>query len=803
MRLLVLVLGALSAPALAVDAPPVDRESAGRQLVEFGLRLDGELRLRPSTADLSNPLAPNADLGPTYLQADDIQGSLDTAIDLRGRAEIRQLGQSLRAERIQLDLVTSDLSAEGDVVLYRGGERYSGPSLKINLDTRRGEFESVDYEFPLMDGRGSASRVRFLGPSQTELVESDFTTCRPGEESWSLRSDRMVFDQISETAEAENARLAWEGLGSLPLPDISFATTNRRRSGLLAPTYSFTSRLGLDITTPYYVNISPDRDLTVFPRLITQRGLQMGSEYRYLTPRQSGILEVDYLASDRVFGEARSRGRLRHQHQLASNLALQIDVLRVSDDDYFTDFGGSLLEASQRTLPASALLTSSLAGWGLSLQVQEFQQLQDPAAPVVAPYSTLPRLAFGRSSQVRVGDDSLLNSLAPIADVLDWSASGEFAQFAHPTLLEAQRAVLRSSVAAPKQFGALTLTPRLSLHGTTVETTSAGSADGTFQKYRVQAANLGVFSNNAGVGESYSRFVPTLSLDSQLEFERELSVGGQGLRQTLTPRIFYAYAPFRDQSLYPVFDSAEANISLGQLFAEQPFVGDDRVADQNQITAGVQTRFLDDGTGQELLRAGLAQRYFLDDQRVVLPGQQARTGRESDLLAELGLQLGPSVSIDSFAQYTQQTSRWQAGLLTAQYTPRPGQTFSAAYRYARDAVNSVDLAMQTPISGRWYAVGRTAFSLQDRKVVDGSQQPGLIEALAGVEYNGGCWVVRVVGQRFVSSTNERNTAVFLQIELAGIARVGPDPLSALRQGIPGYRPVNQLRPPPAIGDAYQ
>jgi LPS-assembly protein len=63
--------------------------------------------------------------------------------------------------------------------------------------------------------------------------------------------------------------------------------------------------------------------------------------------------------------------------------------------------------------------------------------------------------------------------------------------------------------------------------------------------------------------------------------------------------------------------------------------------------------------------------------------------------------------------------------------------------------------------------------------------------LAGLEYNQDCWTVRLVAQRFAIATQQTSTGFFLQLELNGLVKVGSDPLTALRQGIPGYTKMNQ------------
>ena len=62
---------------------------------------------------------------------------------------------------------------------------------------------------------------------------------------------------------------------------------------------------------------------------------------------------------------------------------------------------------------------------------------------------------------------------------------------------------------------------------------------------------------------------------------------------------------------------------------------------------------------------------------------------------------------------------------------------------------------------------------------------------------------RRVAQRYVTGSTEATNALFFQVELNGIARVGADPLNALKRGIPNYRRINQLGPMPSNFDNFR
>jgi LPS-assembly protein len=92
-----------------------------------------------------------------------------------------------------------------------------------------------------------------------------------------------------------------------------------------------------------------------------------------------------------------------------------------------------------------------------------------------------------------------------------------------------------------------------------------------------------------------------------------------------------------------------------------------------------------------------------------------------------------------------------------------------------------DISVQWPIDGRFTALGRWNYSLANSKT---------LEAIAGVEYNADCWVLRLVYHRLATTTQQTNTSVYVQLELNGLARVGTSPLELLRRSLPGYTRSN-------------
>jgi LPS-assembly protein len=285
-----------------------------------------------------------------------------------------------------------------------------------------------------------------------------------------------------------------------------------------------------------------------------------------------------------------------------------------------------------------------------------------------------------------------------------------------------------------------------------------------------------------GAASTLSRTLPTASFDSGVIFERNTSLFGNAVTQTLEPRLFYVYTPYRDQSQFPNFDTSEADFNYPQLFSENRFIGQDRISDANQLTAALVSRYIEP-SGAERARLAIGQRYYLTKQRVAL-GPVSNQGR-SDLLLAANGRISQTTSAEVNMQYSENLRTLVRANYGARWQPAPMHVLNLQYR--RDVPNALeqfDVSGQWPLAQRWYGVGRVNYSLRDQKIA---------EALFGFEYKADCWVFRAVAQRTPTSAQAATTGLFLQLELNGLSRIGSNPLDALRSSIPGYQMINQPR----------
>lgn len=756
----------------------------------------------PTMPGFATPSAPKLkEEHPVFITADHVEGRSEEVNEAEGNVELRKYGTLLFADKLTYWPLEDEVDATGHVVLQQNTDEISGPHLRMRLSDQIGFFEEADYKFrkevinrfyrpidamttavsvttatgsaPLMmsvpagyglptttpprrpsDSYGHAERIDFEGENQVRLTEATYSTCKPSDKDWYLKADEFKLDYDDGEGTARSATLVFKEVPIFYVPAGSFSLNRERKSGLLPASFAASTKNGLDLTLPYYWNIAPNYDATFYPREMSKRGLQLGVEGRYAGYNYNGITRLEYLPNDKLEDRTRYAYNVLHTQNLGRGLTTSINWNGVSDDRYWQDFSSRLLQTSQTQLPRQVVLNyASGSWWNASTQLLRYQTLSpDPANPVARPYFIEPQINFsGRLSNIYKTDFSVL---------------GQYTNFSHPTQVDGGRAVLYPQLTLPYISPALTVMPKVGLHMT---------------QYALEHRTTGDPSN-------ISRVLPTFSFDSTVFFERDTKWLGTDYIQTLEPRLYYVYIPYKNQDSIPVFDSGIGDFNFAQIFNENRYTGFDRINDANQLTTGVTTRFLDGTTGAERFKAMIGQRYYFRQQRVTIPGETTRTDDFSNFLAAFNGTILPKTYVDAALEYNYHQSQTERFSVGARYQPDYAKVISGSYRFTRDAtgqgqVEQFDIAGQWPLTNRWYAVGRYNYSLRDKQA---------LETIGGVEYNAGCWAARAVVQRLTALAGTPNTTFFFQLELNDFASVGSNPIQLLRRTIPGYGKVNEM-----------
>lgn len=723
----------------------VARRGLGLVLVLGGMPLRAAEPPCPDTTPAPAPV-------PDEVASDDerIHISADSGeLDMRGRSmlsgdvELRQGDKRIQADHLEYDATTERFD-------LKGGVRYSDPTLTVSgadgsySPSLGAQFQGTEFSLAESGARGAAKSLRVDDDGKVTLDEVSFTTCPAGNVDWELESRRIDLDTRGRNGTSRGTRVRFKDVPIVYLPWMSFPLGPQRKSGFLFPEPGNSSRSGLSIPVPYYWNLRPNLDLLTTPTWFSRRGLDLGGELRYLTPRQRGSIDFNYLPHDQLFDDERTRLRWRHVAELPGEWRFRIDATDVSDTQYFEDFAlgpeGTSVPFTERLAEASYRDEH----WNVRAQFQHFQTIDEELLDTQRPYMRTPRVLASGDWDLGTG-------------AFTYGFDGEFVNFERDIGVTGWR---------------VDVAPRVGFDW---------SAPGYFVRpsagYRYTRYSLDDVA--PGTDDAPTRSLPFASLDAGLVFERASGSHGQR-RMTLEPRALYLYTPFREQSELPLFDTGLPDLNFVQLYRNNRYVGADRVNDANQLAMGVTTRLFDAASGTQYFAASLGQAYYFERPRVVLPYETPSTRDTSDFVAQVSVTAYKNWNLEAGLQWNPEDTRSERSHFRLQYRPSGDRVINLGYRAQHDRLEQAEISGAWPIGQRWNVFGRVVHSLRDDST---------LERFAGFEYKACCWRIRAVVRRFVSdSQGTQETGFQVQLELKGLASVGSDTSAFLGRSIRGYSP---------------
>lgn len=672
----------------------------------------------------------------------DLQVGAKPGAILTGGVLIRRDDRLAGADSAIYDPVTEALSLTGKVRYKDSTTSITSESAELSYSIGRIYFSGAEFVLGNGSSRGTAEEIEISRNGTLSLTEVNYTTCPPGSNDWLIEASDIKLDTRAGKGKAKNVTLRFQGIPILYTPRLTFPIGDARLTGLLAPEIGSAGRSGNEIRLPWYWNISENYDATITPRLLTDRGLMIGSEFRYLTKRNDGIVQFDYLANDSLFGDQRQHLSLQHRTLFDSGWRNTVDYRQISDDRYFEDLGGSLSSASITHLNRSAVFDYYGENWSFLGRVQDYQTIDEMIAPDDAPYRRLPQFRVSAQWPTR-----------PLG--LRYNIDGELVYFNRDIGVTGWRLNAMPQVSWPIERAGWFVNPALALQHT---------------QYDLE-------NTEPGQRSTPSRTLPTSSLDIGMILERSLG-GSKNHVQTIEPRLLYVHTPYREQSDLPIFDTIEADLNLVQLFRKNHFLGVDRVADTDQLSIGITSRIFDANSGKEIVTATIGQALYLSEQGVTFPGQPNITSDSSDYIAELRFLLFRNFNFDIGHQWGSGENGTTQSEARLQYRPADNKVLNLAYRFRRQSLEQTDVSMSWPLSKNWNFVGRYNYSLRDNKS---------LEQFFGLEYESCCWGLRLVSRRFVSTRDgTRDSSFGIQLILKGMTSIGTRADRLLERGILGY-----------------
>ncbi|HZX70418.1 MAG TPA: LPS assembly protein LptD [Rhodanobacter sp.] len=719
------------------------------------------------------------DSSPAYVNAQHVDSSNQSIYHLSGDVLMQRADQQLQADTLDYNETTTDYDARGNVRYQEAGQLLAASHMRGNTDASRGIADDVRYQMLQSRGNGVARQGHMLDAEHTRYSMATYSTCDVGHHVWEFRAKSISIDKTTGVGVARNATMRIGKVPFLYLPYFTFPTDDRRKSGFLYPTIGNTSRSGFEVSTPYYLNLAPNYDATLDPRYYSDRGALLGGEFRYLLPGSKGQLNVEYVPKDHGAndGLADTKGNSRYLINLSDSTQLWSGwrftgaYNHVSDSSYLYDYGNALSQTPVYQLSSGAALIGSGKWWGASLGATTYENTNPFATDSSLPYRQLPYATF--------------NLDVPLNRWLEAGVNTSAVMFRKSGYVEGQREDLYPYLTADFGSSAWFVRPKLAWRYTAYQLSNGYQDYGNYGR-------LGDGSTSPFTEKSPSRSLPIVSLDTGLVFDRSTSLFGSSYTQTLEPRLYYLYVPYRNQDNLPLFDTNLMSFDYWQLFSTNQFSGADRQMDANNLTAALTTRLLDDG-GVERVSASIGQIHYFSPQKVL-----GTDWTGSAYVAQLDVQLSDRWQLNSSYQWSPNSRNIEMASLGTQYRLGSNGILNFSYHYRRGLLEQYSASVVYPLFGNWRVLGAWTYA----PAVNASYNAptGTVDALLGVEYDSCCVTLRLVDRNYVnqsyygnipppsgSNTNQRDNAIMFEVVFKGLGSTGGqiDPL--LRRDILGYQ----------------
>jgi len=693
--------------------------------------------------------APPPNQQPSYIVGNQVDGQQTGLSTVTGDVQLDQGDRRVSSQKMIYNNDTGLAIVEKGVSYDSPKLMLTSPDGKYDTNKGTGTFNDSDFLLPLRNGHGNAKVFNSLDDTHSTLIGASYTTCPPGNTDWMLTAPAMNLDTGTNTGEAYDVTVHFLGVPVFWSPYLNFPISSDRKSGFIGSNMSFDVINGVELSAPYYFNLADNYDATLFPRIITKRGLDMGGEFRWLSPINDGLIYGDYLPHDQVAD--RERSQLLFKNNTTPDQFNTVSTLYqwVSDDNYFHDLSSNLSTNTASILQRHVRYTyDDEADWFLMSQFEDFQ--------VINPRTPPDRFAYRRLPQVVMDWTNNEDLTGP-----QYNLYGEAVRFQRDERIGAWRTDLKPSVSLPFTGAGAYFTPTLAWRLTDYDL----SGD-SFAYSRTTTVNVD--------DRHQSRALPIFDIDTGLFFQKD----GEEHTETLEPRLYYLRVPYRNQSQLPVFDAVQPEFSYLQLFSDNRFYGADRQSDANQLSYALTTRVLDSLTGAQIFQADLGQARYFSDRRVQLdPTAPPETSLYSDVVGDTLYNINQVWSVDYSQLWNPDTRQTDLSSVLLEYHPGYHQVINVGYLFRRPNLKQTDFSFAWPLAGNWGWVGHWTYDVANHINLD---------ELWGFEYDSCCWNFQIVHRHYLMPSQKYDNVFFFEFQLKGLGSVGRHLEDLLQRGILGY-----------------
>ncbi|TKB50917.1 LPS assembly protein LptD [Ferrimonas aestuarii] len=729
-----------------------------------------------------DPNAPAVDssTAPVNVQADTSRAIAGESAIFKGKVKLTQGNRAVTADTAEVQQLQQRVTAQGDLVFQDPQLTITADSLEADTANSQATLTNSKYWLHGQQVHGDAEQLELTPDNDIILSKGTFTTC-PGEEpDWELKADKIIIDSEEEWGKIYDAQVRVFNTPVFYLPYMTVPVSDKRKTGFLFPAFSTSTKNGVDLKAPFYWNIAPNYDLTLTPQMMSARGVWLAAEGRYLHETNAGQLNLEYINNDRLDSLLKNDNRYayawQHTSYLESGWRLHVNYSDISDDNYFNDFDSAISASTDNQLSRFGEASYFQDNWNVAVKVQDIKVLGDAQDP----FRVMPQVNYQYH-------------LPSFYGAADFQFDTELTHFSHEDSneLKATRWHMEPTLTLPYQTPAGGLTAELKLMQ-------------TLYQQDIPTNN----PNYDQLDSFVSRTLPQVRLHGQINFERETSFWSNSYRQTLEPQIQYLYVPYDDQDDIGVYDTALLQDDYDGLFRDRRFSGLDRIADANQFTLGVATRYFD-SRNEELLRLSVGQIFYLADSDVTLPNQSNQIQQSSSAMAaELDMKIQDDWFFTGSLQFDTDGGNTNKSEVSVDYRPGRDKLLQLSHRYVPELainettgevtdINQFGFRTTWPVAKDTYFVGNYYY--------DGNLSR-TIETFAGIQWESCCWAVRLTYDRHLNTNyndsgftdigqrDSYDTSWSLTFELKGLGSSGPLGVSDMQnEGLFNYRQPYYLR----------
>jgi len=677
----------------------------------------------------------------------------DRVANFSGNVTLIDKSQTIMADQLIFDRLLMQFNADGNIHYQNQSIDILADELSANKNDKSSVMLNTSYQLYGNPGHGSADELQINSKDGLSLLDSTYTTCIGDEPDWQIKASEITISADGSVGQAYHAQVRLFDVPILYLPYFTFPISKQRKSGFLYPKIVSSSNSGLEIETPYYWNIVPYMDATITPRYMSKRGMQLKTEFRYLTDLQSGNINIEYLNKDNAItsnDDARYLARLQHIGTFSDDFRAYLDYTTISDDNYLVDIGSKEYNANDAYLYQVGELSYFGENWQTTMKIQDFEILGNHQPS----YKTLPHIE--------------IVALQPFTFFSEQTLQGQFELYSELTSFKAET---NQQVSANRYHVEAGLSFPLS--------TPAWFLNSEFKLMHTYYQQKDI-QQGSELTKNVNRTLPKVRFHGGINFDRKLSLFGNHYTQTIEPQIQYLYIPEKDQTNIGIYDTTKLQDDYNGLFRDRSYSGLDRISGANQYTWGLTSRVLDQ-SNLEVFRFSVGRIHYLSNKNTfdelidnTNNDENPLTSQQSSLAANLFYRLNHKWQISSDIQYNTIESFTNKSQVFLNYQINKYNSVQLNHRYTRNVSGSsleqTSVLASFAISKDWAFVGRLTEDLK---------QSRSLETYAGLQYESCCWALRIAYHRYINSNlsddgldnenrDEFNSAFMLQFIIKGL-----------------------------------